>query len=189
MATEPPRPTPASLTARLPFVPILLAIGGATLCASLFATWFEVQRGSFTGVEGPSSSQIRELAETFSQSGWDYWDGGDVALFLLGLGLVLLATYDAVRHQVPHPVLAVAALFCAIALGILLADGFAGDRVLLVEGTLGEATGQVVVDRTRAGGQWVALIGLVVALAGLGLGWRERRPDGADTPGAATPGS
>mgnify|MGYP004616020187 CR=1 FL=1 len=116
MATEQPRPTPAPLLARLPFVPILLAIGGATLCVSLFPRWFEVQRGSFTGVEGPSSSQIRELAEAFSQTGWEYWDGGDVALFVLGFGLVALATFDAVRHEVPHPVLAVAALFCAAAL-------------------------------------------------------------------------
>jgi hypothetical protein len=168
-----------SRAAQLPFVPILLAIGGVTLCASLFATWFEVQRGSFSGVQGPSSSQIRDLADQFDQTGWQYWDGGDVALFCLGAGLVVLATYDAVRHQVPHPVLALAAFFCAIALGVLLADGFSGDRVLLVEGTLGEATGQVIVDRTRAGGQWVALIGLVVALGALGLGWRERRPDPA----------
>ena len=145
-------------------MPILLAIGGVTLGASLFATWFEVQRGSFSGVEGPSSSQIRELAETFSQTGWEYWDGGDVALFVLGVGLDALAIYDAVRHEVPHPVLAVAAFFCAIALGVLLAEGFAGDRVVLDRGDARRAAGQVIVDRTRGGGQWVALIGLVVAL-------------------------
>ena len=52
------QPRFVSIASRLPFVPILLAIGGVTLCASLFATWFEVQRGSFSGVEGPSSSQI-----------------------------------------------------------------------------------------------------------------------------------
>ena len=166
-----------ALASRLPFVPILLAIGGVTLGASLFATWFEVQRGSFTGVEGPSSSQIRSLAETFSQSGWEYWDGGDVGLFALGLALAALGVYDAVRHEVPHPVLAVMAFFCAIALGILAAEGFEGDRVVLIEGTLGESVGQVIVDRSRGGGQWVALIGLVVALGGLALGWRERRPD------------
>jgi hypothetical protein len=176
-ATAAPRPRLVELAARAPFVPILLAIGGVTLCASLFATWFGVQRGSFSGVQGPSTSQIRALTEAFDQTGWEYWDGGDVALFVLGAGLVALATYDAVRHQVPHPVLALAAFLCAIALGVLLAEGFSGDRVLLVEGTLGEAAGQVVVDRSRAGGQWVALIGLVVALGGLGLGWRERRPD------------
>ena len=174
------QPRLVSIASRAPIVPILLAIGGVTLCASLFATWFEVQRGSFSGVEGPSSSQIRELAETFSQNGWEYWDGGDIALFVLGLGVALLGIYDAVRHEVPHPVLGVAAFFCAIALGVLLAEGFDGDRVVLVEGTLGEAAGQIIVDRSRAGGQWVALIGLVVALGGLGLGWRERRPDDAE---------
>ena len=180
------QPRFVSVASRLPFVPILLAIGGVTLCSSLFATWFEVQRGSFSGVEGPSSSQIRQLAETFSQSGWEYWDGGDVALFVLGFGLTLLAIYDAVRHEVPHPVLAVAAFFCAIALGILLAEGFAGDRVVLIEGTLGESAGQVVLDRTRGGGQWVALIGLVVALGGLSLGWRERSErDGGPPAGTA----
>jgi hypothetical protein len=181
MATQ-DEPRFVAVAARLPFVPILLAIGGVTVCASLFATWFEVQRGSFSGVEGPSSSQIRALAETFSQSGWEYWDGGDIALFVLGLGVAALGVYDAVRHEVPHPVLALAAFFCAIALGILLAEGFEGDRVVLVEGTLGEAAGQVIVDRSRGGGQWVALIGLVVALGGLGLGWRERRPEPAPTP-------
>ena len=167
------QPRFVALAARAPVVPILLAIGGVTLCASLFATWFEVQSGSFTGVEAPSSSQIRAL----SQSGWEYWDGGDVALFVLGFGLAALGVYDAARHQVPHPVLGVAAFFCAIALGVLLAEGFQGDRVVLLEGTLGEAAGEVIVDRSRGGGQWVALVGLVVALGGLGLGWRERRPD------------
>ena len=170
------------VASQLPFVPILLAIGGVTLCSSMFATWFEVQRGSFSGVEGPSSSQIRELAETFSQSGWEYWDGGDIALFALGFGLVALAIYDAVRHEVPHPVLAVAAFFCAIALGVLIAEGFQGDRVLLIEGTLGEAAGEIIVDRSRGGGQWVALIGLVVALGGLSLGWRERSERAAPPP-------
>lgn len=173
------------LASRLPFVPILLAIGGVTLCASLWATWFEIQRGSFSGVEGPSSSQIRELAETFKQSGWEYWDGGDIALFVLGFGLAALGVYDAVRHEVPHPVLAVSAFFCAIALGVLLAEGFGGDRVVLIEGTLGESVGQVIVDRSRGGGQWVALIGLVVALGGLSLGWRERSERDAPPPAAA----
>ena len=95
---------------------------------------------------------------------------------MLGLGLIALATYDAVRHEVPHPVLMAAGVLCAIALGILVAEGFTGDVVTLVEGSLGEAAGEVRITRERAGGQWVALIGLVVTLIGLGLGWRERRP-------------
>ena len=182
----PAQPRLVSAASRLPFVPILLAIGGVTLCSSLFATWFEVQRGSFSGVEGPSSSQIRELAETFSQSGWEYWDGGDIALFVLGFLLACLGVYDAVRHEVPHPVLAATAFFCAIALGVLLAEGFAGDQVVLIEGAVGESAGQVVLDRSRGGGQWVALIGLVVALGGLSLGWRERSErDGGPPAGTA----
>jgi hypothetical protein len=161
----------------MPLVPILLAIGGVTLAASLFATWFDVTGTlEFSGFEQPSGAQLEELSAQLAQTGWEFWDGGDVALFLLGAGLVALATYDAVRHQVPHPVLAAAGVLCAIALGILLAEGFSGDVVTLVEGSLGEAAGEVRVTRDRAGGQWVALIGLVVALIGLGLGWRERRP-------------
>ena len=73
-------------------------------------------------------------------------------------------------------VLFAAGLLCAVALGVLLADGFTADSIALVEGSLGENAGEVRVTRERAGGQWVALIGLLVALAGLGLGWRERRP-------------
>lgn len=165
----------------MPLVPILLAIGGVTLAASLFATWFDVAGTlEFSGFEPPSRAQLEQLVDTFGQSGWEFWDGGDIALFALGLGLVGLAAYDAVRHQVPHPVLAGTGVLCAVVLAILLADGFAGDTVTLVEGSLGENVGEVRVERGRAGGQWVALIGLVVALAGLGLGWRERRPDQAD---------
>ena len=175
------RPRLVDLLMRLPFVPLLLAIGGVTLAASLFATWFDVTAGSFSGFEDPSPSQIEAIRAQFDQSGWQFWDGGDVALFVLGVGLALLALYDAVRHEVPHPVLAAAAVLCAIALGILLADGFTGDSVQLLEGVISEATGEVRIERSRAGGQWVALIGLVVALIGLGLGWQERRPD-------ATPG-
>jgi hypothetical protein len=183
MAAEQREPRFVALAARLPVVPLLLAVGGVTLCASLFATWFEVERGAFSGVEGPSSSQIREIVATFDQTGWEYWHGGDVALFLLGLAVAALGIYDAVRHEVPHPVLGVAAFVCAIALGVVVAEGFNGDRVVLVEGVLGEAVGEVIVDRSRGGGQWVALIGLVVALGGLALGWRERRPDAqAPTP-------
>ena len=161
----------------MPVVPILLAIGGVTLAASLFATWFDVAGTvAFSGFEQPSGAQLEALSDQLAQTGWEFWDGGDIALFVLGAGLVALAAYDAVRHQVPHPVLAAAAVLCAIALGILLAEGFSGDVVTLVEGSLGEAAGEVRVSRDRAGGQWVALIGLVVALIGLGLGWRERRP-------------
>jgi hypothetical protein len=167
------------LTSALPFVPILLAVGGVTLAVSLFATWFEIRQGAFTGVEEPSREQIRELARTFDQTGWEWFHGGDVALFALGAALAALGIYDAVRHELPHPLLAVVALLCAIALVFVVADGFEGDRVTLVEGTLGDATGTVIVDRTRAGGQWVAVIGLVVALAALGAGWRERRPAAA----------
>ena len=167
------RPRLVDLLMRLPLVPLLLAVGGVTLAASLFATWFDVTAGAFSGFEQPS---IQQLAQ-FDQSGWEFWDGGDIALFALGTGLVLLALYDAVRHEVPHPVLAAAAVLCAIALGILLADGFTGDSVQLIEDILGEGTGEVRLERTRAGGQWVALIGLVIALIGLGLGWRERRSD------------
>jgi hypothetical protein len=160
----------------MPLVPILLAIGGVTIAASLFATWFDVSGTlEFSGFEQPSGAQLEDLSEQLGQTGWEFWDGGDVALFVLGAGLVALATYDAVRHQVPHPVLAAAGVLCAIALGILLAEGFSGDVVTLVEGSLGEAAGEVRVSRDRAGGQWVALVGLVVALIGLGLGWRERR--------------
>ena len=53
-------------------------------------------------------------------------------------------------------------------------------------GTLGESVGQVIVDRSRGGCQWVALIGLVVALGGLSLGWRERSErDGGPPAGTA----
>jgi hypothetical protein len=159
---------------RLPTVPLLLAVGGATLCASLFARWFDVTAGSFSGFQAPSPSQVEDVREQFDQNGWQFWDGGDVALFLLGAGLAALALFDAVRHEVPHPVLGAAGVLCAIALGILLADGFTGD---VVQVFLGEGAGDARIERTRAGGQWVALIGLVVALLGLGLGWRERRPD------------
>ena len=161
---------------RIPLVPLLLAIGGVTLAASLFATWFDVTAGAFSGFEAPSMAQIDEVRERYGQSGWDFWDGGDVTLFVLGAGLAALALYDAVRHEVPHPVLAAAGVLCAIALGIVLADGFTGDSVTLL---LDEGTGQVVIERARAGGQWVATVGLVVALVGLVLGWRERRPDAA----------
>jgi hypothetical protein len=177
------RPPLFELLMRLPVVPLLLAVGGVTLAASLFATWFDVTAGAFSGFEGPSRQQIDEIRTQFDQSGWQFWDGGDASLFALGIGLALLALYDAVRHEVPHPALAAAGVLCAIALGILLADGFSGDSVVLLEGALGEGTGQVRIERTRAGGQWLALIGLVIALIGLGLGWRERRPD----PGAAAP--
>ena len=174
------RPRLVDLVMRLPVVPLLLAIGGVTLATSLFASWFEVTAGAFSGFEGPSAAQIEAVRRQFDQSGWEFWDGGDVALFLLGLGLALLAVYDAVRHEVPHPILAAVGVLCAIALGILLADGFTGDSVQLLEGSLGEGSGVVTIERTRAGGQWVALIGLVVALIGLGLGWRERRPASPD---------
>jgi hypothetical protein len=177
--TEQRPPRFVELTARMPLVPILLAIGGVTLVASLFATWFEIRQGAFTGVESPSRQQIRELAANFDESGWEFFGGGDIALFVLGLGLAALGIYDAARHEVPHPLLAVLGLACAIALVVVVTDGFNGDRVTLVEGTLGEAAGTVIVDRTRAGGQWVAVIGLVVALAGLAAGWRERRPSGS----------
>jgi hypothetical protein len=161
----------------MPLVPILLAIGGVTLAASLFATWFDVSGTvAFSGFEQPSGAQLEALSEQLAQTGWEFWDGGDVTLFVLGIGLVVLATYDAVRHQLPHPVLLAVGVLCAIALGILLAEGFNGDVVTLVEGSLGEAAGEVRITRERAGGQWVALIGLVVTLIGLGLGWRERRP-------------
>lgn len=164
------------LTARMPVVPILLAIGGAALAVSLFATWFEIRQGAFTGVEAPSSTQIRELAETFDRTGWEYFHGADVALFALGVALAALGIYDAVRHELPHPLLAVMGLLCAVALVFVVADGFDGDRVTLVDGALGESAGTVIVDRTRAGGQWVAAIGLVVALAAIVPAWRERRP-------------
>jgi hypothetical protein len=151
-------------------------MGGVTLCVSLFATWFEIRQGSFSGFEGPSQEQIRDLAARFDETGWQAFHGGDVALFVLGAALAALGIYDAARHEVPHPVLAVMALFCAIALAFVIADGFHSDQVHLIEGQLGEGAGQLIVDRTRAGGQWVAVIGLVVALAALGAGWRERRP-------------
>jgi hypothetical protein len=161
----------------MPLVPILLAIGGVTVAASLFATWFDVSGTvAFSGFEQPSGAQLEALSDQLGQTRWEFWDGGDVALFVLGLGLVGLATYDAVRHEVPHPVLMAAGVLCAIALGIVVAEGFTGDVVTLVEGSLGEAAGEVRITRERAGGQWVALIGLVVTLIGLGLGWRERRP-------------
>ena len=179
MAVDPDtRPQPlADRLQRLPLVPLLLAIGGVTLAASLFATWFDVTAGAFSGFEGPSAAQIEDVRERFDQNGWQFWDGGDVTLFAIGIGLALLALYDAVRHEVPHPALAATGVLCAIALGIVVADGFTGDSIQLLDGALGEGTGQVVIERTRAGGQWVALVGLVVALIGLVLGWRERRPD------------
>jgi hypothetical protein len=182
MATSAPEeeeraPRFVELTARMPVVPILLAIGGAALAVSLFATWFEIRQGAFTGVEGPSAAQIRALSETFDQTGWEYFHGADIALFALGLAFAGLGIYDAVRHELPHPLLAVMGLLCAVALIFVIADGFDGDRVTLVDGTLGETAGTVIVDRTRAGGQWVAAIGLVVALAAIVPAWRERRPD------------
>jgi hypothetical protein len=160
----------------MPTVPILLAIGGVTLAASLWATWFDVTLVSFSGFERPSGEALAAVRDQLDQTGWEFWDGGDVAFFLLGVGLVALAAYDAIRRRVPHPVLGAAAVLCAVALGILLAEAFDGDTVALVEGSLGEGAGAARIDRGRAGGQWVALIGLVVALIGLGLGWRERRP-------------
>jgi hypothetical protein len=163
---------------RLPLVPILLAIGGVLVGASLFATWFDVgvEGVRFSGFEPPAASEVEAVRASLAQTGWEFWDGGDAALLLLGIGLVGLAIFDAVRHEVPHRVLFAAGLLCAVALGVLLADGFTGDSIALVEGSLGENAGEVQVTRERAGGQWVALIGLLVALAGLGLGWRERRP-------------
>ena len=169
----------------MPVVPILLAIGGATLGASLFATWFDLGGTlEFSGFREPSAERVEAVRSALSQSGWEFWDGGDVALFGLAVGLLALAAFDAVRHEVPHPVLGAAAVLCAVALGILLADGFTGDTVFLVEGTLGAGVGEARVQRERAGGQWVALIGLLVALAGLGLGWRERRPGTEPGPAA-----
>ena len=165
-----------ALTSRLPLVPITLAIGGVALAVSLFATWFEIRQGAFSGFESPSREQIRSLAATFDQTGWQFYDGADIALVALGAALAALGVYDAVRHEVPHPVLALMGLFCVVALVFVIADGFNGDRVTLVEGQLGAGAGQVVVDRSRAGGQWVAVIGLLVALAGIAGGWWERRP-------------
>ena len=162
---------------RLPLVPILLAVGGTLLGASLFATWFDVgvEGVRFSGFAPPPASEL----EAFAQTGWEFWDGGDVALLVLAAGLLALAVYDAVRHEVPHRALAAAGLLCAVALGVLLADGFSGDLIVFPEGSLGENAGEVRIVRDRAGGQWVALIGLLVALAGLGVGWRERRPEPA----------
>lgn len=163
-------------------VPIPLAIGGVLLCASLFATWFDVAGPlEYSGFEEPSRSEVARITAELAQTGWEFWNGGDVALFLLGAGLIGLAIYDAVVHRVPWPVLAVAALLCATALGIVLADGFTGDTVTFVEGSFGEGAGEARIARDRAGGQWVALIGIGVALLGLALGWNERRhpPGGA----------
>lgn len=176
MATSEERaPRFVEITSRMPVVPILLAIGGAALAVSLFATWFEIRQGSFSGVEGPSAEQIRTLAETFDQTGWEYFHGADAALFALGVAFALLGIYDAVRHELPHPLLAVMGLLCALALVFVVADGFGTDQVTLLDGELGETVGTVVVDRTRAGGQWVAAVGLAVALAAIVPAWRERR--------------
>jgi hypothetical protein len=166
----------------MPTVPLLLAIGGVTLAASLFATWFDVTVVSFSGFEPPTGAALDAVREQLDQTGWEFWDGGDVAFFALGLGLVALAAYDAARRRVPHPVLAAAGVLCAVALVIVAAEGFDGDTVALVEGTLGEGAGAARIARGRAGGQWVAVVGLVVALIGLGLGWRERRPGPAGQP-------
>lgn len=170
------------MLARL-YVPIPLAIGGVLLCASLFATWFDVSGTlEYSGFEQPSRSEVERVTAELAQSGWEFWDGGDVSLFVLGAGLIALAIYDAVVHRVPWVVLAVAAVLCAIALGVLLADGFTGDTVTLVEGSFGDGVGEARIARDRAGGQWVALIGLLAALIGLGLGWRERRHPPAPLP-------
>jgi hypothetical protein len=166
----------------MPLVPLLFAIGGATLAASLFAPWFEVTAVEFSGFEPPDPATVDRISDGLRQTGWEWWDVADVPLFLLGAGLVALAIYDAVRHRVPAPALAVAALLTAAGLAVVLGWGFSGDAVAFPDGALGEAAGEVRFDRSRAGGQWVALTGLLVALAALGAGWRERRAAAATPP-------
>ena len=148
-------------------VQLLLALGGAGLGASLFVRWVAADDGLVL------FGALDRLA-SLEQTGWELLGWADVVFAAMAVGLVILAAVS--RRRLPRPLLAAAALLCALAVATIIGHGFETTQRSFPQG---------VVETEPAAGPWIALAALAAALLGLVLAW-VRPPRGRAARDAGT---
>lgn len=137
----------------------MIVLGGATLLGSLFLTWSHQFSAPFLVEFGPAISGVPR-----DPTAWQVYSAADIALALLAVGLLasaLLGTHGA--RWVAGVAAGIALAFVIHALAVPPTDGANIFNPAL------SVPDYAPPGSTAGPGETVALIGLLVALSGLGM--------------------